>query len=166
MSKEPAPGRGSAMHLPLFFSFKQVVSGNGFIAGVRMNGRAILEEGGESWITGVSPVGFAAGGPDRGTAFFEFRKAWCSILFDIAAESASFEEFKNASQEFLGSEVASTTSKWMFALEAVRKVEYVDPTLRQVPSSEHRITSEVVDLTSAQHSPTENQVEVGLTAAA
>jgi hypothetical protein len=65
------------MQLPLIFSFKEPVLGNGFVAGVRVCGRALLEEDAdEVWITGVVPAGLSGGGADRNAAYFQFRKAW------------------------------------------------------------------------------------------
>ncbi|MEE8469205.1 MAG: hypothetical protein V3T22_12165 [Planctomycetota bacterium] len=154
--------------LPLLFSFKQVVVGNGFLAGVRMDGHALLEteqvdSGEESWITGVAPVGIAGGGGDRGLAFVEFRKAWIEVVFDIATKASSFDDFRTSCKAFLASEQDSLTALWQEAVAVVRREGYVDPSLRK-GDAERGVTFEVVDLT---HLGTEgNQVENGLQLAA
>ncbi len=153
------------MALPLLFSFQQPVFGNGFLAGVRMYGRALLEEGDETWISGVAPVGFAAGGADRGAAFTAFRNAWVTVLFDIASESHSFEAFKQACTEFLNSTTPGFTAEWDAALAEVRRTQYVDPTLKR-EQSDHEVTFDVVELTQQQHDSSENVLEVGLLTAA
>ncbi len=156
------------MQLPLLFSFRQVVFGDGFVAGVSMSGRALLEEGGpdgEFWISGVAPVGFAGGGADRGIAFTEFRNAWVTVLFDIAAESSSFDEFRTACAEFLNATTPGTTAGWDAALAEVRQKNYVDPTLRRQVADGHGVSFEVTDLTHLQLKSA-NKVEAGLELAA
>lgn len=154
--------------LPLLFSFKQAVAGNGFFAGVRMDGHALLEKElvdghEESWITGVAPVGIAASGGDRGVAFVEFRKAWIEVVFDIAAKANSFQDFKTSCEEFLASRQDSLTTLWREAVAAVRRERYVDPSLR-TGDADKRVTFEVVDLT---HVGTDgNEVDNGLQVAA
>lgn len=153
-------------NLPLLFSFNQVVLGDGFVAGVRVNGRALLEEGEETWISGVATVGFAAGGADRGVAFTEFRNAWMAVLFDIAEESASFEAFEQACTEFLSSRVSRLSAEWDAALAEVRRLKFVDPTLKREDADDQPPSFEVVDLTHLAGKSKENQIETGLKAAA
>lgn len=157
--------------LPLVFSFKQVIVGSGFFAGVRMNGRALLEtetvgDHKEAWITGIAPVGITGGGGDRSVAFVEFRNAWVEVLFDIAATALSFEEFRDSCETFLTAEQASTTELWTDAVSAVRRNHYVDPSLRKENADTHAVGFEVVDLTHEQRGTDENQVETGLQVAA
>ncbi|MCC7173411.1 MAG: hypothetical protein IT459_23400 [Planctomycetes bacterium] len=155
------------MQLPLLFNFKQIVLGNGFIAGVRMTGRALMEEGdGEVWINGVSPASIAGGGQDRTSAFVDFRQGWESVLFDIADGVGSFEEFKGECERFLRSSVASLDRDWDDALAEVRRLKYTDPSLRTVSADKQTYVIEVCELKPAQSLATKNEVEVGLAAAA
>jgi hypothetical protein len=154
------------MQLPLLFTFKQVVLGDGFIAGVRMSGRALLAESDEVWITGVAPVGLAGGGIDRAGAFADFRKGWAEILFDISSDSASFEEFRTKCEEFLGSALKELTEEWEEALEDVRARRYVDPLLTSQSADEQQVAFEVVELKPRKYASDENEAEVGLEAAA
>jgi hypothetical protein len=152
---------------PLLFSFREIIMGNGFIAGVRMNGRALLEErAGEIWISGVCPVGLAGGGLDRSVAFTEFRKAWVEILFDIAATATSFGDFQEKSRDFLSAEEASVTTHWEAALKMVRNTNYVDPSLPSEIAEEKQVEFEVLELLPSQDGIEVNVVEDGLRSAA
>lgn len=155
------------MQLPLLFTFKQPVFGNGFLAGVSMSGRALLDESnGETWITGVAPVGLAGGGVDRNAAFADFRKAWVEILFDVADETTSFADFKEQAEEFLSSASASMTQEWQAELDEVRRKNYIDPALRRESADGQGIAYQVVELTAQKYASGENEVEAGLQAAA
>ena len=154
--------------LPLLFSFRQVVVGSGFVAGVRMNGRAILETDSidakdECWITGISPVGIAGGGGDRGVAFSEFRKAWTEVVFDLASQASDFKSFKAACIEFLKSSQTDLTKLWTDAVEGVRKTHYADASLKS-EKAEQKVIIEVVDLSKLNKDG--NEVENGLRVAA
>ncbi len=155
--------------LPLVFSFREMVVGAGFIAGVRMQGRALLEteqaDDGtdEVWLTGIAPIGVAGGGADRSVAFMEFRRAWCEVLYDVAMESRSFSEFKSGCTKFLNSQSDELTSLWKAAVMLVRREGYTDPSLRK-ESADQAVTFEAVELKNVGAS--ENQVERGLQVAA
>jgi hypothetical protein len=154
------------MRFPLLFSFQQPVFGKGFLAGVRMDGRALLEqEDGEFWISGVAPIGFAVGNADLGCAFTEFRKAWVAVLFDIANESNSFEEFKDACEKFLGSKAHHITEEWNASLEETRRAQAAVPGLKR-ERADKPITFVVEDLAAQRHDPKENVLEAGVRAAA
>jgi hypothetical protein len=152
--------------IPLLVSFNQVVVGNGFVAGVQVNGRALqeTEADGEVWITGVAPVGFAAGGADRGDAFQKFRSAWSACLFDIVAEAKSFADFKRDCEAFLGSQQDSITALWQSAVDAVRSTGYTDPSLPRANADSLAVAYMVMDLTGAQTAAA-NALECGLQAA-
>lgn len=154
--------------LPLLFSFKQVVVGNGFLAAVRMEGHALMEtetaDGHEeTWITGVAPVGIAAGGSDRGMAIVEFRKAWTEVVFDMASETTSFKDFRVSCESFLSSRQESLTDLWKEAVTFVRRERYDDPSLPK-GSADKQVVFEVVDLSRMRAEG--NQVENGLQVAA
>ncbi len=153
------------MSLPLLFTFKQLVLGDGFIAGVKMAGRALLEvEDGETWITGVNPVGFAGGGMDRAGAFADFRRGWSEILFDIASESTSFEDFSRRASVFLDATDERYTKEWLESLDEVRANGTTDPELRSEKTGDHPLKFEVVEL--KRPSAQANESEEGLRDAA
>ena len=142
--------------IPLLFSFAHVVGGDGFLAGVRMNGRALLEveeccdSTNETWITGIAPVGIAGGGKDRDSAFRDFREAWVMVLFDIAKESTSFDEFRKLSSKFLESRQDALTKLWDNCVDEVRRRKYTDPELRK-GDADASVKFEIVDLSKAKN---------------
>ena len=149
--------------LPLIFSFTQLVHGNGFIAGVRMTGRVLLVEGnGETWLNGVEPAGLAGGGVDRAAAFQDFHKNWVEVLFDIAQEARTFEEFDLETKRFLGTKANALTEEWNEALSVQRAEGYRDPTLPVVDPEQHPVYFEVCELAPATSRPTKNEVRVEL----
>ena len=150
--------------LPLLFTFSQTVVGNGFVAAVRMNGRALLEldrvgDSDESWITGVAPVGVSGGGADRGVAFRVLRKAWTEVVFDIAERAADFPKFEQLCSEFLGANQADITKLWSDAVEMVRKQQYKDPSLRS-GDADQQVTFLIEDLSQLMRA-NHNEVDSG-----
>ncbi|RPH54376.1 hypothetical protein EHM82_06955 [bacterium] len=107
---------------PLLFGFKDLIAGNGFFAGVTVAGRALLaDEGGGFWMYGVNPGGVAAGGATAAEAQAEFRRMYTSVLFDIAAEAASFEELKAEVEQFFHATNEPTAVEWETAVADVRQ---------------------------------------------
>lgn len=107
---------------PLLFGFRDLVAGNGYVAGVAIsNGRALLvDEGDGFWMYGVNPGGLAAGGKSIGDAQSEFRIAFKSVLFDIAAEAQSFEAFRTEVERFFQETNNPTLLEWDEAVAEVR----------------------------------------------
>lgn len=106
---------------PLVFGFRDLVAGDGFLAGVTTEGRALMEAEEEgAWVYGVSPGGVAAEGPDKGEAFAAFKKAYLSVLFDLAATSPNFLSFKSAVESFFLETNAPTFEEWKEAVLEVR----------------------------------------------
>lgn len=115
-------------HYPLLFGYRDLVAGKGFVAGVEMDGRALLVDEDEgSWFCGVNPGGLAAGGTDHGSAALAFRHSYRSVLFDLAAEAATFEDFRQAVEAFFAETNEPTREEWEEAVLAVRD-EQVDLT--------------------------------------
>jgi len=137
--------------LPLLFSFRERVVGNGFLAEVKMEGRALLEVDScdgveETWITGVEPAGIAGGGAGREAAFREFHKSWLTALFDLAEETTSFEGFQQEVCRFLGSKVESISKRWSDAVQEVRARHYQAQGLPR-GSADRAVVFEVAELT-------------------
>lgn len=138
--------------LPLLFSFARVIKGNGFVAGVAMQGHALMESErlngrDEVWITGIAPVGITGGGPDRTMAFEDFRRAWTEVLFDFAAVAPDFESFKEKCEAFLSARQAELTKLWREAVEIIRSCGYEDPSLPK-GDADQKARYEVVDLSA------------------
>lgn len=148
--------------LPILFTFSQVVFGNGFIAGVRMSGRALLEEerdDHEVWIAGVAPVGFAGGGMDRAAAFQDFRAGWSGVLFDIAAAATSFADFKAQCEAFLSARAVTMNSEWESELASVRQSNYKDEKLPTIKADKQPPAFEICELEPQESKASSNETE-------
>ena len=100
--------------LPVLFSFRDLIEGKDFTAGVVVNGRALLvEEGdGDVWLYGVHPGAMAGGGKGRDAAVQEFRNGFRSVLIDLAGEADSFEAFRQEVVQFFEATDAETEAEW------------------------------------------------------
>lgn len=80
------------------------------------------EEHGKWWMYGVRPAGIAASGENIEDAFLRFRSAYKEILFDIAQESASFQQFEEEVERFFNENDADNEDErlWEKALATVR----------------------------------------------
>jgi hypothetical protein len=106
---------------PILFGFRDLIAGKGFVAGVGVNGRALLvDEGDGFWMYGVNPGGLSAGGATASEAQAEFRVIYRSVLFDIAAEVADFGAFRSEVESFFGETNEPTKAEWNEAVLEVR----------------------------------------------
>jgi len=109
---------------PLVFTFSDKVSGNGFLAGVTVSGRAlVVKEDGQWWMLGVRPSAIAAHGETPAGAYIEFRKAFTAVLFDSAALTPTFEAFKASVEQFFNDRDMVEEKRWQDAGEAIRSGE-------------------------------------------
>jgi len=105
---------------PLTFSYTDVVSGRGYMAGIRLEGRSLLvQEPDGWWMLGARPGAIAASGDTEAEAAAAFRNQYRLVLFDIAGEAPSFEAFK-AEVEALVQQTDSDLDRWRAALEELR----------------------------------------------
>jgi predicted RNase H-like HicB family nuclease len=108
-------------HYPLLYARRELVEGNGFIAGVAVSGRALMaEEDGAFWVEGVNPGGFAANGNSPSEAVAEFCTAFRAVLFDIAHDARSFEEFSEEVSRFFNETSPPALAEWEEAVRQVR----------------------------------------------
>jgi hypothetical protein len=107
---------------PVMFTFKDVVSGNGFLSGVTMSGRALMckESDGNWWVYGVHPGGMAQFGPSAMEAFSKFRASYTTVLFDIAEEASNFDAFKTEVELFYNECGEGEEARWDAAAKAFR----------------------------------------------
>ena len=106
---------------PILFGRRELVEGNGFIAGVALHGRLLLtDEDGEVWVEGINPGGIAARGNSPSEALAEFCSEYRIVLFDIAADAASFEDFKAEVERFFNDTSPTAAREWTAAVEDVR----------------------------------------------
>ncbi|MGA7521215.1 MAG: hypothetical protein WBW84_01960 [Acidobacteriaceae bacterium] len=112
-----------AIHLhPLVFTLQNAIEGCGFLAGVTVSGKAVMEqdENEEWWMYGVCPGAIAGGGGTPNEAFLNFGNRYKEILFDIADECQSFLRFKSEVESFFKAEDAEEKDRWNQALAVVR----------------------------------------------
>ncbi|HZB89036.1 MAG TPA: hypothetical protein VE291_10290 [Terracidiphilus sp.] len=112
------------IHLhPLVFTLQDVVTGCGFLAGIVVTGKAVVEqEDGKWWMYGVCPGAVAGSGDTPNEAFVDFRNRYKEALFDLAEECKGFLAFRKAVQEFF-EEDAQESSRWDAALKSLRENE-------------------------------------------
>ncbi len=107
---------------PLIFGLRDLVQGEGYLAVVVVEGRALMheEDDGSFWIEGVNPSGFSAVGASSADALEDFRRSYRSVLFDIAFDSPSFEELEKGVKAFFDGSPASVVREWDEAVSDVR----------------------------------------------
>jgi hypothetical protein len=108
-------------HYPIIFTLRDPVVGRGFLAGVEVNGRALMRKEDEGfWIDGVNPGAVSAGGASRDEALLKFRESYRAILYDIASWAASFENFRAEVERFFWEETPGEAEGWQRAVERLR----------------------------------------------
>jgi hypothetical protein len=111
---------------PILYGRRELIEGNGFVAAVALHGRVLLtEEESDYWVEGVNPGGIAARGDNPSEALAEFCSEYRVVLFDIAAEARSLEEFKTGVERFFNDTSPTAAREWEAAVDEVRsgKVE-------------------------------------------
>ena len=110
------------IHLhPLVFTLQDAVTGRGFLAGITVTGKAVMEhEDGKWWMYGVCPGAIAGSGETPNEAFLDFRNRYKNVLFDMAEEFTSFLSFRSAVQQFFAAEDEQEKERWEAALVTVR----------------------------------------------
>ncbi len=157
----------SAAHHPLFFTFKEVVSGNGFLAGIIAKGRVLLaqEEDESWWIYGVQPGGFAASGSTPQEVYAEFRTAFRSILFDFAATSEKYEAFRQQVEGFFAEVNEPQAMAWTEAREAFRmgKIQITEEAIQNLPRDDSKemgfLALDRLDVGGAVFAPSDNMLD-------
>jgi hypothetical protein len=104
----------------LVFTFRDVVSGDGFLAGIEITGRALMvQEGEDWWMLGVRPPGLMAKAQTPAGAYLEFRNSHKAVLFDAAAAANEFEGFKREVDQFFGERDEREEKRWDKAAEGL-----------------------------------------------
>lgn len=104
------------------FTFQDAVSGDGFLAGITLYGRALMvqEDDGKWWMYGVRPAAMAESGQTLPETFANFRKTYTAVLFDIAEESHTFAQFKENVEDFFYQVDATEERRWTTSLNDLR----------------------------------------------
>lgn len=106
---------------PILFGRHELIEGNGFIARVSINGRALLSsEDEEYWVEGVNPGGFAAKGTSPSEALAAFCEELRVVLFDIALDAPDFGSFKAEVERFFWETNQTALREWDSAVTEVR----------------------------------------------
>ena len=87
---------------PVLFTFRDAISGNGFLAGITVTGQALIvkEDDDKWWMYGVRPASIAEFGDTPGEVFSNFRKSFKEVLFDVADEVSEYAQFEKEVDRF------------------------------------------------------------------
>jgi hypothetical protein len=150
-------------HHPLIFTFRDAISGQGFLAGISICGRALMvHEDDKWWMYGVRPAAFAESGETPQETLLNFRNAYREILFDIADERSSFEAFKQEVERFFHDPDPEEERRWDDALKATRSGGFTPPppldALERVVAETRppKITVERLDVPNRRFMPSDN----------
>jgi hypothetical protein len=141
VTAQALPAIGTA--IPLLFSYRDCLFGNGFVVEVTAKGgRALcVHESDGFWMYGVNPGAMAAVGDSPDNAHAEFRALFSGNLKDLALESSSFDEFKAKVAEFFNDTNPGHEREWQLAVEAVRRNEVDLEGIPRVPADSPRTIS-------------------------
>ena len=107
---------------PVLFGFRMSVAGKGFLAGIHIDGRALLEEeDGAWWAYGVDPGPFAASGTTPIEAFQAFRQSVLEVLFDSASLTENYESFEADVRKIFTQRSEEDAARWEAARRDIRE---------------------------------------------
>src|SRR5438445_6252267 len=160
--------KGSLMteNHPIMITLRDIISGDGFLAGITLSGRALMRhEDGKWWMYGVRPAAIAESGETIEEAFSRFRNRYKEVLVDLAQERTTFDAFKAAVEEFFyeSDEDSEDERLWEETLKAIR-TEKCDPPEpfanlpREAPESKpSQITVELLSRAGARFKQSDNR---------
>jgi hypothetical protein len=120
--------RGNKMaNYPVMFTLRDTVSGNGFLAGVTLSGRALMtkEPDGKWWVYGVRPGAIAEAGTTPEEAFLRFRNSYRNVLFDMAEGTVDYQAFRDTVEKFYFQPDEEEEERWQSAFDAIRSRTFV-----------------------------------------
>lgn len=123
---------------PLLFNYRDLVSGQSFLAGVSTSGRGVLvEETDGSWtMYGVYPGALAGVGDTRDAATSQFRDMYRAALYDMAETATGFDEFEAEVRSFFHDKNEVNEAEWNEAAQKIAEGE-TDGELRTQKAAEH-----------------------------
>ena len=110
----------------LFFESGGPVFGEGYIASVRVYGRALAtydEEDGEFELSGVNPGSLLGFGRTLKEAYQDFVESLRCTLLDCASDAANFEDFRREVEDFFATNDPEADAKWEVARDRARRGE-------------------------------------------
>ena len=127
--------------LPFIFTYRDKVVVHNTIAEVVIRGHllatleATKEDGseGDVWIYGVQPGDLSAGGEHFGEAHADFRQSFTTVLYDIADNSLTKEDFRASVKSFFNQVNKPVAEAWLKAVEAGRAEGRAFALKRNVP---------------------------------
>lgn len=154
---------------PFLITFRENVFGNGFLADVRGQGKALGVCEGEKdfWLYGVNPGALAAGGETGTEAHFRFVQEFKTVLYDIAEGAKDFNEFQREVEKFFHESNSETSMAWQAAVQDIKdgRGAAADPTLPRKPA-ETPVSVTVSPLDMSALNASENALELGRALAA
>lgn len=150
---------------PIMITLRDVISGDNFLAGITLSGRTLMRnEDGKWWMYGVRPAAIAESGLTIEEAFSRFRNRYKELLFDLAEENTTFEDFRTAVEQFFFEADADSEDErlWEEALKDIRTSRCVLPAPfsslpREAPESKpSQITVELLSRADARFKPSDN----------
>ena len=149
---------------PLMFTFRDVITGDGFLAGITLSGRALMVmEDGEHWMYGVRPGAISETADSPQALLLRFRNRYKEVLFDIANECRTFELFKQEVERFFHEPDSEEERRWEDAVNKIRSENLAPPKeLSHLPTESpetrpSQITVERLDgIANKRFMPTDN----------
>jgi hypothetical protein len=150
---------------PIMITLRDAISGNDFLAGITLIGRALMRyEDGKWWMYGVRPSAIAECGDTIEEAFSRFRNRYKEVLFDLADASNTFDTFRKAVEQFFYEPDVDSEDEqlWEQALQSIRAEkcappEPFDKLPREAPESKPaQISVERLDRAGARFKPSDN----------
>jgi len=123
----------------LFFESGGPVFGEGYIASVRVHGRALAtydEEDGEFELSGVNPGSLLGLGRTLKEAYQDFVESLRCTLIDCASDAADFEDFRREVQDFFDTTDPRAETKWEAARDRARRRELPNDLALQLERSD------------------------------
>src|SRR6266568_699758 len=150
---------------PILITLRDVISGEGFLAGITLSGRALMRYEDEKWwMYGVRPAAIAESGDTIDETFLRFRNSYKEVLFDMAQESRTFEDFRGAVEKFFyeADEDGEDERLWEQALSNIRAGRCTPPDTfaklpREAPETKpSQISVERLDRQGTRFMPSDN----------
>ena len=150
-------------HHPIMFTFRDAISGDGFLVGITLSGRALmLKEDEKWWMYGVRPGAIAESGESPQETVLCFRNRYREVLFDIAGDHDTFDAFKKEAERFFYEPDEEEERRWEDAVTAIRSQNLCSPAEfselpRVAPESRPtQITVERLDGINKRFKPSDN----------
>lgn len=120
---------------PLLFTIREIVEGQGFVAGIVCNGRALMvNEGADGWhCSGVEPGGLSELGETAPEAYYFFRQAFTDAVRVLAGDSANYSDFEARFEAFFAHKDSEEEQRWTKARQVVRAAKDVDGPFKELP---------------------------------